>query len=451
MADEVTTKFTSSLQHILAELQRLDLLLRVQVWRLRQARDHEVNLSSFYIPEEEVDDILGSDVGTPLWAALPLPPEMLKDVQAQLVFQTAVIAQQKAATTIPLRLDQLAAKFQLTQLDLDILLIALAPEIDLRYARLYSYLQDNVTHRLPTVNLCLSLLFPYIEDRLAAHSRLTSAAPLRQHGLLHLVHDPANPHPSWLDDGLTLDNRIVRYLLDGDEPDGRLSDYVEIKTPTIDMDSLLLPPDFAPRLTSLARQHANLIFYFEGVYGVGKQTTANAICRELERSLLVVNGEHLLKQAKDEQFAQIVNLIDREARLQETAVFWEKFDLLLTKENAARQHLVLTMLAQRPGLTILSGSGTWESASFAGQAPFVRVAFPVPDYDERAQLWQTMLGEETADAAVLANKFRFSPGQIHDSVETARNLARWRNPEHPQVETADLYAAGRLHSNRKLA
>jgi SpoVK/Ycf46/Vps4 family AAA+-type ATPase len=30
-------------------------------------------------------------------------------------------------------------------------------------------------------------------------------------------------------------------------------------------------------------------------------------------------------------------------------------------------------------------------------------------------------------------------------------LARWRNPEAPQIETADLYTASRLHSNRNLA
>jgi SpoVK/Ycf46/Vps4 family AAA+-type ATPase len=55
-----------------------------------------------------------------------------------------------------------------------------------------------------------------------------------------------------------------------------------------------------------------------------------------------------------------------------------------------------------------------------------------------------------ADTPALATKFRFSPGQIRNAVNTARNLARWRNPEAPEVETGDLYAASRLHSNRKL-
>ena len=48
-------------------------------------------------------------------------------------------------------------------------------------------------------------------------------------------------------------------------------------------------------------------------------------------------------------------------------------------------------------------------------------------------------------------KFRFSGGQIVDAAATARNLARWRDPEEGQVTMADLYAACRLQSNRKLA
>ena len=452
MADPVAP-FATSLQHILAELERLDLLIRMQVWRLRQARDSDANLSQFYIPEEEIDNILDEEMGAPLWATVPLPPEILQEVQEGLIYRTAVIAQQKAATAqegISLRLDELADKFQLTQLDLDILLIALAPEIDLRYARLYAYLQDNVSQKHPSVNLALSLLFPYVEDRLAAHQRLTLGAPLRRHQLLHLIPDPANPHPSWLDQGLTLDNRIVRYLLDGDESDGRLAPYLQTKMATTKLDNLLLPSDFAPRLVSLAEQHDNLIFYFQGAYGIGKQTTAAALSHQLGKQLLVLDGSHLINSVKTEAFADLVQLADREARLQNAALFWEGFDDLLADDKQAQRHAVLKMLATHPGLTILSGNTTWEPDSLAKSTPFIRITFPQPDYSDREQLWQTMLTDEEEVTPDLATKFRFTPGQIHDSVHTARNLAHWRNPENPQMETADLYAASRLHSNRKL-
>ena len=48
----------------------------------------------------------------------------------------------------------------------------------------------------------------------------------------------------------------------------------------------------------------------------------------------------------------------------------------------------------------------------------------------------------------LATKFRFSGGQIRDAVDTARNLARWRQGRRSPM--ADIYEACRLQSNQKL-
>src|SRR5262245_17617142 len=52
-------------------------------------------------------------------------------------------------------LPALARAFGLSPFDVDVLLIALAPELDLRYQRLYAYLQDDVTRKSASVDLAL--------------------------------------------------------------------------------------------------------------------------------------------------------------------------------------------------------------------------------------------------------------------------------------------------------
>ena len=47
--------------------------------------------------------------------------------------------------------------FGLDACDLDVILIALTRELDLRYKRLYAYLHDDVTRRRPSVDLALTL------------------------------------------------------------------------------------------------------------------------------------------------------------------------------------------------------------------------------------------------------------------------------------------------------
>jgi hypothetical protein len=46
----------------------------------------------------------------------------------------------------------------LSAFDVDLILLALAPKLDLRYERLYAYLQDDVTRTWPSVDLALNLL-----------------------------------------------------------------------------------------------------------------------------------------------------------------------------------------------------------------------------------------------------------------------------------------------------
>jgi len=85
--------YATSLQHVVAQLERLDLLIRAQVWRARQRNgSDEDGLAAFYIPEGEVDALLERPLGVPSWATLPLPADAREAVQAGLDRMSAEIA-----------------------------------------------------------------------------------------------------------------------------------------------------------------------------------------------------------------------------------------------------------------------------------------------------------------------------------------------------------------------
>ena len=466
-----TEHYATSLQHILAELERIDLLIRVQVWRARQVQQANDEFQGLYISEQEVDALMAEPAGLPRWATVPTPLS-LAEVQAALDQMAAGIAQRKAESArrgITLRLDELARLFQLTPFDTDALLICLAPELDLRYERLYAYLQDDVTKKRPSVDLVLNLLSPFLrqaqdtvfEAKLAARECFTPESHLLKHHLLHLFDDPAHHQPPLLSKYLKGDERVVNYLFGLDELDVRLLPYTRHTVPQTRLEDLLLPDDVKRRLALLTREKGTnsegLIFYFQGPYGVGKQTTAEALCRELGVGLLAVDGERLLNaQDKEVIFETTVQLAIREALLQNAALYWSGFDALLADDKRAWREVLVRQLEDRTGLTFLAGEATWEPVDALYASPFVRVEFPRPTYAERVGLWAASLDgsappEASVDLKALANKFRFSGGQIRDAAATARNLARWRDPENGHVTMADLYAASRLQSNRKLA
>lgn len=452
--------FATSLQHILAELERIDLLIQQQVWRARQLYGNDENFQGIYIPEEEIDELLTTSAGLPRWAteALPLSQLEVQAILEQRTIGTALRKAESAKRGIMLRLDRVQALFHLSTVEIDALLICLASEIDLRYERLFGYLQDDITKRRPSVDLVLNLLSPSFEAKLKGRHSFAPQAPLFKQRILHLFDDPSQPHPPLLSKYLKADQRIVAYLLNSDEVEPELAPYVKLVNPQTEMQDLLLVTDVKERLLQLSYAHRDsedpLIFYFQGPYGVGKETTAAALCREVGMRLITVDGEKL-QSAEDLSFATAITLIMREALLQNAVLYWRGFDILLADERLPWRDLLLSALEERPGLTILAGDMVWEPMNALHELSFVRVEFPRPSYVERRQLWPLSLNgsmtvESEADMDELASTFRFTGGQIRDAAATARNLARWRDPHDGQITRADLYAASRLQSNRKL-
>src|SRR5262249_48051527 len=108
----------------------------------------------------------------------------------------------------------------------------------------------------------------------------------------------------------------------------RLLPYARPIAPAAELSGLRLRDAFKQRLEALVRRDDNLICYLQGPYGVGKQTTAEALCRAAGQGLLVVGGERRAGVG-GEEFATLARLADREARLQGAALYWDGFDALL--------------------------------------------------------------------------------------------------------------------------
>jgi SpoVK/Ycf46/Vps4 family AAA+-type ATPase len=439
-----------SVRNLLHELGRMDLLLRQAVRRLRAAQpDGPLEFRGLYVPDADVDTMLSG--GYPIAPGFRSPRNGGEETLTGGVRERGV----------ELRLRTLADCAGLTELDIDLVLVCLAPELDLRYERLYAYLQDDVTRKRPSVDLALNLLCPSQEAKLSARQRLAPSAPLARHGILQLFDDPSQPQPPLLSKYLKVDERVVSYLLGSDELDARLAPFARFIQPRARMDELLLPADLKGRLAALPARGREgndfgTILYLQGPYGVGKLTAAEAVCRELGKAVLVIAGERVL--APDAAtFDAVLLQARREALLRGAAIYWDGFDALLADDRRVQRDALLEALAEGTGISFLAGSAAWDPVDTLRDLPFLRVVFPRPSNAERRRLWTRSLDGvalgswSSVDLDSLAGKFRLSGGQIWDATATARNLARWRDPDRGQVTAADLAEACRLHSNHRLA
>lgn len=164
--------YESSLEHLLARLEQIDLKIRAQVARFRSMQREDEQFRGLYVSEQQVDALLAAPLAMPAW---------LLEQSPNAEHHTAIarrIAEHESATIeagTELRLARLATMFSLDPLDIDILLVCLAAELDTRYEKLYAYLQDDVTRTRPSIDLVLALLVPDPMQRIAAREHFIAA------------------------------------------------------------------------------------------------------------------------------------------------------------------------------------------------------------------------------------------------------------------------------------
>ncbi len=427
----------ASAGHLQAALCRLDALLARAVDAARTAFGPEATKDPYrglHVSDREAERLLARPPGTSFLFARPEGATSLVGAEC--------------------RAERLRGLFGLSEFDLDALLIAIAPDIDPRYERLYGYLQDDVTKKRPTVDLILNLLCDSLEARLRARRCFSADGPLVAHRLVALIEDPSQRQAPLLARYVKVDDRVVEFLVGSDAVDARLVPHAAHVVPERGFDQLIVASDLRNRVRLLLRRRDRLVLYFQGPYGVGKQAMAEALCRELGCSLVVVDGAQLA-HAAGQDLPTTIGLAFREAVLQEAVLYWKGFDALLVEDRRTGLDALLRILGARAGLTVLAGDAPWEPADLPSGVTFVRIELPRPSHAERAQLWSRALAADAAARAdlevdSLAGKFRLTGGQIRDAVATACGLARWREPEHGELTMDVLYAACRLQSNRKL-
>src|SRR4030095_812404 len=123
-----------------------------------------------------------------------------------------------------------------------------APELDLRYERIYAYLQDDITKKRPSVDLILSLLSSSPHAKLDGRGKFAGDAPLIRHRLVELFEDPAQVHPPLLSQYLKIDDRIASYLLGSDSADERIRPYLGRARDDARLEEVSLEVDLRSRL-----------------------------------------------------------------------------------------------------------------------------------------------------------------------------------------------------------
>jgi ATP-dependent 26S proteasome regulatory subunit len=438
-----------SLQYLYAELSGLDILIRREVHRWQLAgQDPGDVFRGLYVSDEQAGALLSRPVATNWWHAVTLEPaelELFQNAKMQANQNARQMLEQAHSLGITPRLEHLMNAFALDRFELEILLVCLAPALDLRYERLYGYLQDDVTRKRPSVNLVLDLLCEPGYQRQAKLPYFAKEAPLERHRLLHPMLDSNTGAVSLLSQTLAVDETVMHWLLGNYQPSAGLGTRAIFCKPDNNPEDKLLAGD-GPVLIDLNLAQPPLLAFY-GPDLSSQQAAGRILASRWGKPLLMVD----LAAAKEEELlpAEALNITLRDARLTQAVPMLLGWDVCL-EETASAPNL-LTECFEYPDLIILAGRSAWQPGGISRERSILWMEFPIPPYHRRKELWKYYLaGHESTgqlDLDGLAGQFSLTSGKIRDAFAAARDMAVQQNRA---IRNEDLFTAARHYSNPRL-
>jgi len=377
----------ASVDHVLG---RVDVLrLRVAaVVAARRAVDAAPDdpFLGLYLSDDKIDDILRNDR---VWVAADVAADRRAAVEGA--------ADVAAAAGAGLRLRRLADRFGLDDVDADVLLAAMAPDIDDRFERYYGYLNDDVTRRRVSVGLALGLAALHAADSVGRR-RFDAGSALVGGGLVE-IEDPDRP---FLTRAVRVPDRVTAHVLGADEPDAALGSVLRDVAPTAEA-------PFEPLVRAL-RQPTALVYVHDRIVAAAEPVVDAAAAVPIP--VVIIDLDRLEPNADAER---LVLAAVREARLRGGALVAGPIDQLADVNLAA-----VRKLTAAPVPTVLLGHRGWDP-SFASRPPVV-IEAPGLSAPARARIWAAVLDGRTSDGfdpAALTAHYRLGVGQIRRAAGAA--------------------------------
>jgi len=434
----VTTR-SAGLAHLFARIWLVEVRVRALVdHRRRDDPAPDDPFRGLYLADEDVDRLLAARSTYPA----------RNDAELLTVEEACDQAERDGTRS---RLRAVQRSFGLTELDIEILLAALVPDLDARFERLYGYLNDDVGRRRATIGLALEIA-GVLPTSASARGRFAPGSPLRAHRLI-TIEDPERPY---LSRGLRVPDRVASHLLGDDEPDAALGEVltgVQNRTyaqdpPAADASggadgsggSAAAPDGLAGDLARMLTDDVHLVYLRDLGRRTGRRVAQTALIAA-GREVIGLDLDRLAGQPETEELAR---LAAREALLRGAGLVAEPVEALLGTHTEA-----LRRLADLPVPVLLIGDVSWDPG-WSRNVP-LQADSPALGPFEREQLWRTEMGpvDVSADGSVAVEPVQaplhlhLGPEQIGRAVSWARLAAGLR--ERPM--DGDLLQAGARAQN----
>ncbi len=413
-------EYRDPLEYLKDELKLLDLrLLRLLIIRTNPDTPEPQN-KGLYVTSEEIFSLLnGNTTAAKKNRQQSAGLDSIKNEIDQL--NSKIIKKISLNSDLPMM--KLCRIFNLNRFEIQTLLIAMAPEIDKKYERIYAYFNDDITNKSATVSLTLELLCSNFSEKLHFQRFFSSYSPLFYFDLISYRENQQVQNSISM--SFRINDRIKDFLLGINSISNDLLDIVTLEyednikeTTHIEMDN-----DTYRKILNILQtgRETNILFWVHGSTEHERYNSVKNACKSLSLPLIKTDIE-LLVDSPDVR--KILKKIYLESALYTAPVFLSGGDLLLSGHDKGRiikKHL-FNILSNLSWITFISADSKAPYDIGFINNRFFNIECSLPEYNRRLECWKHLLNYTKiplSEIKELAGRFVFTETQINQIVKQA--------------------------------
>jgi AAA+ superfamily predicted ATPase len=403
--------FEYPLEHLHYELHRLDLLIQREILRLRAryqlSRDESRGL---YISDEQVDRLVNESVKT----------EERPEIISALTERAEALRHEYQRMLLPdLPWRRLAETFQLSAYEQDLLLVAIAPELDLKYETLYGYLNNDAARKYPTCDLAMRLLSALPSVRMVRRSLMLPDSPLFAHGILRWASSGACDKQGWLSGSISVSQAVVNFVLGQPGVSAELISLATLNRPQRTWSEVPIHQSVARELTDLPTAPGTILV-FQGRRGAGRAAAAEAVATSFRTPILMFDA--MAARVSGTPMVKLVKSLVLHQQLYGALICVTHGDVLLDKDAHAESSVCLELLGSTtfPVVICALPGGRWRELEISRRTRCIDFAYLA--CADRAAIWRDAAAQRGLEIQgdsleAVADRFVLTPGQIEQAVD----------------------------------
>jgi len=360
--------------------------------KLQLSDDNEKDLNPFYVSKEKVLSLLGQ-----------------KNKQHQQLIE---------------RLELLSQLFNLSEQERDIVWIVFAPLLDIKYQKIYAYLQDDLNQKEATLFLLSLLLTKENEVPTDIYAYLQPQSTLILFQIIEI---------ETTDNTLKLSKSVQNFLFGYYVLDATITAYStllslhEYQAYNLDV--------IEKNITTITKglsQQKRFVLHLQSQDRSYKEYVATYIANLLNYNVLKVNLSTIMEQS--DNLEEALNLLFRESILSGALLYFDEYDSF---SQDAKFHLYQPIFVNKlNNFSLLSFIGSKENVSplvLAKEHLWFKIPLAPPTMTQSSLYWETRLksiGVElpSQESEKLATLFSFSLEQIENIVQQLKTQRFFNEP-----------------------